>query len=243
MRGVVDQALHEQASVSSNHRGARNPVIRRQPSKGAIAKPSKKRSKLPIYAVVCVALLVGVWFSLDRLKDEKILRNLASSDPDTLQPGAPAIDINERFIDEESLHEKSKYEDSLRNMTHFAKPHEDVDDGSSEDTLSGEGKIKQKSMAQRDKMTGEPILTGTNAESVEPKLVSNAPHPPSHLETSKSKSIFAEQDLKVYFVKVGHTYPRSARALDSDVPVIVMRDFRSKTPLTASDFGRRLFIR
>ncbi|MDA9260691.1 hypothetical protein N9P58_02365 [Puniceicoccaceae bacterium] len=255
MRGVVDQALQEQASASSNHtRGARNPVIRRQSSKGGIAKPSKKRSKLPIYAVLCLVLSVPVgWFGYNvwqerQLKDQytrivedmvklvegdnvtpgqakNMLNKLAKSDPHANGDGGDYIKLNSELIDE-----ASSYEDAFTVLSDLANPSEDVNTqvaavSSSDDVIPQKVENQKVDSATHTVANLEASIDEPSVD--EPEV--------SHEEPSVE--VFAMQDLKVYFVKVGHTYPQSARALDPDVPVIVMRDFLSKhTPLTESDF-------
>jgi hypothetical protein len=266
IRGVLDQALHEQASVASNHtRGARNPVIRRQSSKGGGAKPSKKRSKLPIYMGLSIALLTVVYLGgkepyykfkyVRALKEMKVFITYANEELDR-QKSWEHIEELAKFNLTAQSDDRDDYEklnqvwtDSLLNSDSYQKAFEELRKygGYSDESVASAPALKSE---DENKGLSEEIAEGPKVDSATSSVMGigySADEPlvndPGEVFNSspaalpKEEFIFAIQDLKVYFSSVGKSFPKSANKLVKSSEVFVMRDFLSKhTPLTESDF-------
>jgi hypothetical protein len=268
MRGVLDQALPEQGSVSSNRtRGARNPSVRRQAGKGATVKSRKKRSKLPIYVGLCVVLLtillaVGL-VGPDFLKDRELKNAYQKvvSDMEVLvkrgnvtKPEAEEIlrilattdtELNlkaSEYINlNDDLIDVDPYRDVFDKIFATANPIEDVNTRVVA-TSNGADAMRERREEKKRKMDGEPILSGAVTESNAEVTVADGPVDPRKIETAPSKSIFSEQD-RVSFVKVNFRFPDSVRSVldEGGAKLYVCQNFMG-APLVSEGFDETKLI-
>lgn len=264
MRGTLDQALQEQASVASNHtRGGRNPVIRRQPSKGAIAKPSKKRSKLPMYVGLCVVLLAVALFGYgfvqeqqlksDYIKDLKqmlelvkngdltekkallIIKRLAEYDPsgDENLP-ADYEELNSKWTADMGLDER-KYKEAFKLMRDIAWPPSPLPVASF--SISSDERMRDSSKGRRQNIDGSIVLSLVSGSGADEPSVNDPVEVfnPSPAAPPKEDPIFAKQKY-VFFTKVGDYFPLGNEKDLKQSKIYLCKDFISERSLLRSSF-------